>query len=368
MFHLLPYLSHLDLGNNLIQYIVPKEFKDLQNLRQLKLDGNHITTVGGSTFSVQTELKKLTLAKNRITFIDSDAFSNLYNLTDLDLGYNKIEYFEENTFEPISATLQKLVLSGNHIRTNILKATLSTLAIKELHVVECGLADLPSNIFPDSITTLNLACNYLSTLSCIAQLPELHDLDISKNRFRGLNEKTAKRLEIVNRLKLEGNPWACDLCHIVPLLERTNRSAAIRDIKCASPYTAEGKLLSHLQLSDLTWCNTATYESGDANFFFNGEENGIGLIAAGSSVLLLFLSVVGILAILCYSRRHAAKYYTHEEKLAAERDSIFEGNQSPLFGSDKELCFKFPLEPEEKRISISTIDEIKKEHAITNGT
>lgn len=369
MFHLLPHLTHLDLGNNLIQYIVQKEFKDLPNLRHLRLDGNHITTLGANTFTVQTELRKLNLGKNRLSYIDPDTFNNLFNLTDLDLGYNKIEFFEDNTFEPISSTLQRLVLSGNRIRVNNLRVILKQLpALKELHLAEMGLVELPSNMFPNSITTLNLACNYLSTLFCIEQLQELRDLDISKNRFRGVNEKIAGKFETVEQLKLEGNPWSCDLCHIVPLLERMNRSAAMRDIKCMSPYTAEGKLLYHLQLGDLTWCNTATYESGDANFFFNGEENGIGLIAAASSVLLLSFAVIGILALLCYSRRHAAKYYTHEEKLGAERDSIFEGNQSPLFGNDKELCFKFPLDSEEKRISISTIDEIKKEHGITNGT
>lgn len=368
MFHLLPHLNHLDLGNNLIEYIAPQEFRDLANLRVLKLDGNRITSIEAGTFIAQTELKKLNLAKNGIRDVDPNAFNFLANLTDLDLSYNKIEYLDSTVFNPIFANLQKLVLSGNHLGTDILRKILKGLdALLELHLADVGLAILPSKIIPNSVAILDISGNHLSSLSASSLPNDLQDLNLSKNRFKGLTEDVVQKIENLKHLRLEYNPWSCDLCHITPLLERTNRSKPIHDIKCMSPYTAGGKTLGKFKHTDLTWCNTPTYESGDANYFLTNEENGIGLIAAGGSVLLLFLTVIGIIAVLCYSRRHAAKYYTHEDKLAGERDSIFENN-SPLFGDDRELCFKFPLGGEEKRISISTIDEIKKEHAIANGT
>lgn len=369
MFHLLPQLNHLDLGNNLIEYIAPIEFRDLANLRVLKLDGNRIVGVEAGTFIAQAELKKLNLARNRIRDVDPNAFNYLANLTDLDLSYNKIEYLDDTVFNPISGSLRKLVLSGNHLKSEVLRKIFKGLdALQELYLGGVGLAILSSQIIPNSVVVLDISSNYLTSLSASSIPGELQELNLSRNRFRGLTEDAAQKIESIKQLYLENNPWSCDLCHITPLLERTNKSKAIHDIKCMSPYTAGGKILGKFKHSDLTWCNTPTYESGDANYFLTNEENGIGLIAAGSSVLLLFLAVIGILAVLCYSRRHAAKYYTHEDKLAGERDSIFENN-SPLFGDDRELCFKFPLGSEEKRISISTIDEIKKEHGmIANGT
>lgn len=368
MFHLLPHLTHLDLGSNLIEYIAPHEFRDLANLRVLKLDGNQITTIEAGTFIAQTELKRLNLARNRIRDVDPNAFNYLANLTDLDLAYNKIEFLDDSVFNPVSGNLLRLVLSGNHLTTDVLRRILKGLEVlQEIHLADMGLAILPSQVIPNSVMTLDISSNHLSSLSIGSVPAELQDLNISRNRFKGLTEDVVQKIEGLRHLRLENNPWSCDLCHITPLLERTNRSKPIYDIKCMSPYTAGGKILGKFRHSDLTWCNTPTYESGDANYFLTNEENGIGLIAAGGSVLLLFLTVVGILAVLCYSRRHAAKYYTHEDKLAGERDSIFENN-SPLFSDDRELCFKFPLGTEEKRISISTIDEIKKEHAIANGT
>lgn len=367
MFHLLPHLNHLDLAGNLIEYVAPHEFRNLANLRLLRLDGNHITSIEAGTFIAQAELKKLNLARNLIRDVDPNAFNYLANLTDLDLGYNRIEYLDEAVFNPISGNLQRLVLSGNRLGTNVLRKVLKGFdVLQELHLADMGLAILPQ-IVPKTLTTLDISSNHLSSLHALSLPFDLQDLNLSRNRFKGLSEDVVQRIEGLKHLRLENNPWSCDLCHIVPLLERANRSRAIRDLKCAFPYTAGGKTLGKFARSDLTWCNTPTYESGDANFFLTSEENGIGLIAAGGSVLLLFLAVVGIVAALCYSRRHAAKYYTHEDKMGGDRDSMFENN-SPLFGDDKELCFKFPLGGEEKRISVSTIDEIKREHAIANGT
>lgn len=368
MFHLLPNLNHLDLANNLIESINSFEFRDLANLRVLKLDANRITTIDAGTFVAQTELKRLHLARNTIRDVDPNAFNYLVNLTDLDLGYNRVEYLDENVFNPISGGLQRLVLSGNHLGTDVLRRVLKGLdGLQELHLADVGLAILPAQIIPNSVVVLDISSNHLTSLSGGSLPVELQELNLARNRFKGLTEDVVQKIENLKHLRLENNPWSCDLCHITPLLERTNRSKSIYEIKCMSPYTAGGKILGRFKHSDLTWCNTPTYESGDANYFLTNEENGIGLIAAGGSVLLLSLTILAILATLCYSRRHAAKYYTHEDKLAGDRDSNYENN-SPLFGDDRELCFKFPLAGEEKRISIATIDEIKKEHQIGNGT
>ncbi|RZC39502.1 LRR 8 domain containing protein, partial [Asbolus verrucosus] len=365
VYELLPHLTHLDFGDNELTSITSDEFEPLTNLRHLKLDGNRITAIKSSVFFNQQELKRLNLARNGLAKISRNAFDNLHNLTELDLSQNKFENPENGLLEPVADTLEVLLLNGNHLSLHTLKRLLNNLEIKELHLAGCGLGGVP--VVPETVSVLNLANNHISSIPA-EMIPEsLKELDISGNKFRGLDKEAMMKLDNLKSFKLERNPWSCDLCNIVPLLERVNRSAAIRNVQCVEPYAAKGKKLGIVKRNELTWCTLPNYTSSDANFFLLGDDGKIGLIAAGTSVSLLFLTVVVVLGALCYSRRHAAKYYTHEDKLAMEGDSIFD-NHSPLFCDERELSFKFPLDGGEKKLSVSTIDEIKKEHAITNGT
>lgn len=239
--------------------------------------------------------------------------------------------------------------------------------LRELHLVHMNLATISHNLVPKSVVILSVSGNYISYIPLKSLPDNLIELDLSDNKFRGMDEDTVSRIEMVPRLKLEFNPWSCDLCHIVPLLNRVNKSVTFFNIRCLSPYSMEGEILGNVHRNDLSWCSGPNYSAGEPNYFLTGSEGRIGVIAAGGSVLLLVLVLVIVLAAFLYSRRHAAKYYTHEEKRVPESEAIFETN-SPLFGEERELSFKFPLEPPEKKISIATIDEIKKEHAMSNGT
>ncbi|XP_056632111.1 toll-like receptor Tollo [Diorhabda sublineata] len=366
VYHLLPDLIHLDLGNNEIKNISQKELKDLQSLRHLKLDGNLIYTLDDNAFAAQGALKKLNLAKNKIYKISQMAFSENHNLTELDVSYNRIDDLE--FLKPLYDNLEKLILNGNHLKIEALNDLILLNVLKELRIADCGLAQLDNEIIPKTVQILDLSENYLSNLNKNIFPDNLTLLDISGNRFSGLEEDLLLVLDHVPNLKLNHNLWSCDLCHIVPLLDRINKSVAFREVICAAPYSVKGKTLERLQRSELTWCNSPSYTASDANFFSIGEDGKVGIIAASTSIFLLFLTAVAIIGALCYANRHAAKYYTHEDKITTiEGESIFGNNQSPLF-SDGELNFKFPLDCEEKKISIATIDEIKKEHSIINGT
>lgn len=363
------YLVHLDLGDNEIETIASDEFESLNKLRGLKLDGNQINHVFEYAFGRQFALKKLSLARNDLTKLSKNVLYNLKNLTELDLGYNKIDSLEEGFLEYVEDGLEKLILSGNHFTAAALKILLVNLvSLVDLQLADVGITDLSNRFLPEDLNTLNLAGNHLSYLPVFALPGRLVELDLSGNRFRGLDEDAVRRIEGIKWLKLDNNPWSCDLCHIVSLLARVNRSSAIHDIKCATPYSSRGRVLGTVQREQLSWCGAPSFTSSDANFFLTGDEGKVGIIAASASVLLLFLTVAAVVAALCYSRRHAANYYTHEDKRApGEAEAIVE-NQSPLFGEDRELSFKFPLDLSEKKISIATIDEIKKDHAISNGT
>lgn len=366
IYHLLPHLSHLDLGDNEIKTLPPEELRDLTNLRDLKLDGNKITVVQDSTFPHQPMLKKLNLARNQITRISRDAFKDLYNLTELHLGHNKLEKFD--FLQAVSESLEVLILNGNRFQLQALAVLTNVSMLRELRVADCDFADIYADIFPPNLSVLDLSGNHLSVLSKDVLPPYLQKLDLSRNRFRGLSEDVLLFLDNTPSLKLENNLWSCDLCYIVPLLDRVNRSVVFREIVCVSPYIVKGKKLEKIRKKELTWCTSSSYSVSDANFFLIGEDGKVGIIAAGTSVFLLVLTIFAIIGALCYSRRHAARYYTHEDKLAREGESIFDDHHhSPLF-CDGELNFKFPLDSGEKKISIATIDELKKEQMITNGT
>ncbi|XP_066156246.1 carboxypeptidase N subunit 2-like [Euwallacea fornicatus] len=366
VYRLLPHLIYLDIGDNEIKVIHSEDLRELPNIKVLKLDGNSITAIHDNTFMQQLVLRKLSLARNYLTKITVNAFVELYNLTELDLSDNKLEKIHEGALEPVKTSLEVLVLSGNKLKMHTLKELFNLEVLKELRLSSCGLIELSSEIFPKKLEILDLSKNHLSVLNTQLLPHFLCSLDASKNNIRGIDEYNLQKLDNLKFLNLQGNPWSCDLCYIVPLLERSNKSATFSDLVCAAPFTVKGKTLGMIEKNELAWCTAASYSTGDADFFLVSGDGNIGIIAASMSVCLLLLTILAIIGALFYSKRHAARYYTHEDKLAVDGEEMFDNNHSPLF-CDGELNFKFPLDAE-KKISISTIEEIKKEHAISNGT
>lgn len=347
-----------------------QELQPLERLKCLKLDGNRLTDLPPSAFANQPGLRTLNLARNALTVLPEDSLTNLKNLSVLNLGYNKLQRVDGDAFADFSETLERLVLSGNRLLANVgvLKGILVRVsALVDLQLSDVGLTELSYELVPGTVVSLNLAGNHLTYVPVGALPANLSDLDVSRNHLRGLGEEVVQRLESIGRLKLDSNPWSCDLCHIVPMLERINRSQAMHDVKCATPYSQAGRVLGTVKRAQLNWCSAPSFTSGDANLFLDEDGGRIGIIAASASAILLALTVLAVLGALCYARRHAANYYTHEEKRAPDSDAIVD--HSPLFGEDRELSFKFPLEQGERKVAaIATIDEIKRDHALVNGT
>ncbi|KAF5274715.1 hypothetical protein FQA39_LY07107 [Lamprigera yunnana] len=363
----LPHLTHLDVGYNELELLVSEDFSNLTNLKYLGLERNKLSSLQNEQFVYASGLRKINLTKNRIFSISPTAFLNLINLTDLDLSHNKLENVDVTILQPISANLQKLSLSGNHIPIIKLKALLKTVpSLRNLQLNQAGLTNIPLDLLPDKLSVLGLSGNFLTFIIPEAIPATLLELDLTKNLFSGLSDGFLQRIEYVIRLSLDRNPWACNLCHIVPMLERVNVSNVLRNLKCKYPYRLEGRLLGELQTTDLNWCNAPEF-SGDANYFLTENNNDkIRIIAATASIVLLLLTGIVMLSAFCYTRRHAAKYYTNEEKRTGETEAIFD-NQSALFGDEKELSFKFPMDYSQKKITIATIDEELKKEPIING-
>uniref|UniRef100_A0A0A9XBH8 Uncharacterized protein n=1 Tax=Lygus hesperus TaxID=30085 RepID=A0A0A9XBH8_LYGHE len=176
----------------------------------------------------------------------------------------------------------------------------------------------------------------------LSPVSKLTEIDISRNKFQGLDERLVVRLEKV-KVHLDDNPWACDLCHITPMLSRVNESTWVKDAVCSLPQNLKGRRFEGLTVSALGWCGTGLgyrEEEGFAGLALTHNAQ-LGIIAAGAAVALLVITMAAVVAGLLYNRHHAAFYYTNEEKRLAEREKMYS-------------------EPE-KKVSIATIDEITKD-------
>lgn len=338
----MPYLTHLDLGHNLIQYLYYDEFQDLHRLHTLKLDGNMFPVILENTFVHQQQLKHLNLAGNRIAKLPNTALANLTSLLELDLGHNKLYKVEQLAFTHVASTLQKLTLSGNNLKMEGVKLVLDTV----VHVVELGIAHLKlqklhKGFLPDRITSLDLSGNNLTLLDTTMLPRQLKRLDLSHNNLTSLKGiAVLERLEYVN---LAGNPWRCDQC-----ISNLLHSPLSRNISCAFPTSLLGQPLTQLSVEELPLCGELREQSP--------ENPSRGLFIGLLCILSFgFFSVVFVV----YScvKRHQNQALQREKRTAESR----ENHQYPPSKSD--ITFQFPLD----LMAVSTIDDIKKDRMV-NGS
>uniref|UniRef100_A0A1Q3F4G8 Leucine-rich repeat protein n=2 Tax=Culex tarsalis TaxID=7177 RepID=A0A1Q3F4G8_CULTA len=126
-------LQYLNLANNRLRSI--RELKDLQALKELRLDDNLLEYIEMDTFAGMSKLKKLSLSKNRINAIATtdpielpslEFFSLAHNnltklavgnwkllqLTDLKLNDNRLISLDVDNFDQF-VSLEKLSIAGN---------------------------------------------------------------------------------------------------------------------------------------------------------------------------------------------------------------------------------------------------------------
>nr|CAD7203499.1 unnamed protein product [Timema douglasi] len=401
LYNLLSDMTHLDMGDNEFKYIASDEFRDLRRLEVLHLDGNQLPVVLEKTFSYpgsdgHINLHTINLARNRLAKVTATAFANLTQLKNLDLGYNKLDRLETMTFIPMADSLRRLDLSGNAIALSEVKYVLQVvLKLRELGLADMGFSDLPLGLFVyhEHLRMLNLSGNHFSHLPAqlLSPIPKLQELDISRNRFRGLDERLLLRLEAVKIVHLQGNPWICDLCHMMPMLARVNKSTTALNyegLTCVAPHGQEGRLITSLHKSSMEWCTSeggiGYMEGGGVSGVTNSflaESSLLAMIAAGVAVVLLLLT--GLLVGIAYFRHHAAHYYTREDTRGPEREAIFE-NPTALLGENGEIKYTIvpmdsgadlsvakPPQKKKKTVTICTIDSMAKDpelRTLTNGT
>jgi len=183
-----------------------------------------------------TRIRHLSLASNGLTSIDRTAFVNA-SVSTLDLSGNKFESLNKLIFLDLKHNLTKLDLSRNpHLKLSSLLIILSeNTKLKWLSVSRNNYEDLPLDLFEDNrpLQHLNLSHNRLKELfpRQFNNLLNLQILDLSYNRLHGIESDVLAafdRISTIREIRLEGNPWSCDLCHIPPLHKWVQNSPIFR--------------------------------------------------------------------------------------------------------------------------------------------
>ncbi|KAG7158297.1 Platelet glycoprotein V-like [Homarus americanus] len=353
----LPNLHTFDLHNNRLTQ-VPSGVATiyLPKLIKLNLNANLISFVERGVID-GSSLSYLHLAHNQINRVESGAFINS-SLEYLDLSYNRLVNLDNDAIKEALDELHELDLSGNSLHIEQLMFVLpAAQELQRLGLGDMGLMRLPPGLLQNlsHLHHLNVSSNYLSAFPTEALLnaPQLRTLDLSRNSFRKMDDKMVSAISAskhLRKLRLEGNPWQCDLCHVGPLLrwlhDAPDQESGCDEprvwtcLRCVGPIGLEGLELALLPLGDLPLCPQelpAAAPSWDTPVLNEGtiepmlprsqltiqEDHGTGwsmgrllreklhmVIVIGCCIVLLCLILV-ILGVVAYSR-HSAFYYTCE--------------------------------------------------------
>lgn len=335
------------MGDNEFKYLNKEEFSRLPRLHTLYLDGNQISAIVDHAFH-SAQLQVLTLGHNRIVRIDRLAFFNA-TIQRLDLSANKFESLDKLTFGELRTrdTLRALDLSKNpRLKITPLIVILGeNPQLESLSLAYNDLDELPLDLFElqGNLRQLNLSGNRISELH-LHQLSHLHNLqvlDLSNNRLKGMDADILNHIDraaTFQTINLEGNPWQCDLCHIVPLLKWVQRTHLFKDgcaigstgpacIRCSGPPILQGRSLLSLEEPNLEWCSN---DAEPVSILPGVGDPQLGLFLGCFLIILILISAA--VCVIAKNRYHAAHYYTREgERPEIATPPVPPPQDAPLF-------------------------------------
>lgn len=382
LLHLLPDLQTLDLGSNKFHYLTKAAFSGLPRLRHLHLDGNSLSVLTSAVLTGHN-LTSLSLARNKLITVDPAAFVNV-TIASLDLSQNHIGDLDPSLFIPLNRSLTSLKIGGNPLQVSHVWSAILSQRVN-LSLTELDLANIPLGrdpyfsvelfSFQTALRSLNLSGTELTGLPAelVRPMSFLRELDVSRNQLSSLTDLTLSALTGLKYLKtvhLHGNPWHCDACVIGPLIKWLDVSPATRHTKnncrglktnarnlstaaddgaacpvCKEPQAVAGVELPRLDHINLPNCNhppslidagglPSKVRLGGTSSLSNAQsisfdflENPLYLALTCGTLTLIVLAVCAAVAV---ASRHAASYYTNEDKRHAAAQQEVETEGLPL--------------------------------------
>uniref|UniRef100_A0A5S6QCF3 LRRCT domain-containing protein n=1 Tax=Trichuris muris TaxID=70415 RepID=A0A5S6QCF3_TRIMR len=253
-------LEELDLSGNFLETLSRPMFKGLTSLRILDLRVNLISKIEDDAFAELVNLQELHLSGNYIADIRSAQFNQLNSLRALHLGWNEFADIEGGALKSLPA-LRDLQLNNNRKLMFIDADALSGLGqLDRLNLSSTKVLTLEPTTFEGTpkLSTLDLSNSdvdvlYEGTLSPLTNLEELY---LNKTQLHSLPRGFLDGLGRLRRLDLSFNPWQCNdnLTWLVDWI-RTNRRTVtinrINDTTCHWPTSLRGDRLTSLDVSKL---------------------------------------------------------------------------------------------------------------------
>lgn len=158
-----------------------------------------------------SRLVSLQLDHNSIHSIALFAFADLKELKTVSLAYNRLSVFDKRIFEQ-NVKLRSLSLAGNNFM------------------------DLPNApiVLSQSLEELDLRESKLSHLhyAFFRELPQLRSLDLAKNLLITINMAAFEANIHMESVKIDGNPFTCDIQMEMTLLLLKRRNIRTRLKNC----------------------------------------------------------------------------------------------------------------------------------------
>jgi len=276
-FHGLLKLQVLELTGNQLEYVQPGWWSGsrLDNLHELRLDGNHLSFLQPDVFDNLQTLRRLDLGRNKLVRIHPDAWRGVQNLQILNLDYNRLRQVPVEALAKLRRHLQSINLNHNPIdrlKTGDFAGfprlkDISCNYMPNLHFLEqASFRNLPELIILEVHDNPQLS--YVDDRALV-DTGDLSHLFLHNNNLTGIGETLVQNLERLEQLTIYGNPLACDcttrwLKTIIEttseldelLTKNTSRPAlVIRDVDrmiCNSPQEHKFKLFAQLDLDDIS--------------------------------------------------------------------------------------------------------------------
>lgn len=254
---------------------------------------------------------------------------------------------------PLEAAYLCSSVIGTSVRLN-----LSELDISDIFLNDASFLHSNPFSYQTNLKSLNLSGTNLSDIPAelFQPLESLKQLDLSRNQLYNINESTLSTLTELASLKsvqLHDNPWHCNACVIGHFLRWMDSSSATKHIRnscrglktnvknvsspddgmscpvCATPIAVAGVELPRLDHINLPTCNSppALIDSSGLpskvrvgitslsnNNAIDFLDSPLYLALACGTIALITLTICAAIAV---ASRHAASYYTHEDKRTA---------------------------------------------------
>ena len=207
--------------------------RQLRDLKQLRLAGNHFASVDSLPFTGH-RLRELDLSRNQLTALPEELFRDV-SVRRLDLSRNGLTSLPETVLLPLGDHLHWLSLAGNQLPQQDIEALGGAAPrLQHLNLADVGVLSLSDGLWSalPKLTALNMSTNFLLSLSehMLRPLRRLRRLDVSDNQLAQLSTSVIHQLGRLEHVRLHGNPWACDSCRVRPLLKWITGEGRHRDL------------------------------------------------------------------------------------------------------------------------------------------